>query len=260
MEKEEIEIAPGKFILVTKKLKKKVGVGNVGFVSLEKTRRAARFVGKYSLLLLDEAVVLMKERGLKSASIATGVPRYLIKKHAGVVRTRGPNPTWKKKLQCIALAMDVMRDMGVDGTRLRDVKAAFAVAGKRMGMSVKYPLRLYRLGVRPSSIQEAMGVDWREREAGRLVQRAIDDARRQKRIQRVPILKSRPVAPPPACKTTRRYYNYKPHTRRAFDRFRRLLESPSVLAAISRAGSPSAQPGLPHGAPAHRPALRGAGI
>lgn len=97
--------------------------------------------GKYSLLILKEAVLLKRKEGVKYASQKTGVGveaifkaerRFVVRGDLPALpRRRGgrrrPRYTIQQKRACIALALQIMA--------AKPRKASFIEAGRRMGMN-----------------------------------------------------------------------------------------------------------------------------
>lgn len=156
--KERIEIFPGRWIEVTKRVKQKAGVrmGARVRATLENGRvdealvRLARNGRKYSGLLIDEAVAVAKEKGAKEAERITGVHHETIaqrrKKLKGCTGYDGRRYTLAQKKACVKMALELVASGGTHivrvsfgkGDRTVSVwskKKAFKEAGRRLGVN-----------------------------------------------------------------------------------------------------------------------------
>lgn len=150
--KERIEIFPGHWIEVTKKIKKAAGLrqsarvratlagGDIDRATKEASRAANKNV-KYSLALLDEAVRLARAEGVKVAEKVTGVSQWSINMHAKEQSARAGNPRWEQgfryslaqKQACVRLAQKLMAN-----TETRPVRVPNPRGGWRMGVTKKW--------------------------------------------------------------------------------------------------------------------------
>lgn len=164
---EWIEVVPGRWIEVTKALKRKVGVKQTVRVRAtldgKMLDRALRVKGhanrKYSLILLDEAVALAGLRGYAVASKKTGINEWSIKRHAqslaGPTGYDGVRYTLARKRECVRLAQKLM----MAGTKVvssgkgnRVVPkynhvTAFVEAGRRLGMNGASIMGMWNMGM-----------------------------------------------------------------------------------------------------------------
>lgn len=179
--KERIEIFPGHWIEVTKKIKKAAGLrqsariratlagGDIDRATKEASRAANKRV-KYSLTLLDEAVRLAAMEGVRVAEKATGVSRWSIDMHAKEKSARAGNPRQEKghrytlaqKQACVRLAMQLMantetitKPLGFKRVRRMGTfkkwshASAFKEAGRRLGLNGTTIEMMWRMGMIP---------------------------------------------------------------------------------------------------------------
>lgn len=71
---EEIEIAPGKFILITKRVRDNAAAARMRLEIRREIYRQARIGNKYSRLILEEAIKLYRELGKKEGFRISGIP------------------------------------------------------------------------------------------------------------------------------------------------------------------------------------------
>jgi len=76
---EEIEIAPGKFILVTRRVRENAMAARMRLQTRRDIYRQARIGNKYSRLILEEGIKLCRELGKKEGCRVAGIPYDAIK-------------------------------------------------------------------------------------------------------------------------------------------------------------------------------------
>jgi hypothetical protein len=138
-----IQIKPGVFIKVNRKVKEKVGVLGLRLDTDEEGRligRARNRGVRYSRLLLDEAVAISEQEGMNEAAKKTGVKYWSIMQRRREMRREGKLATPPKrriyktkytplqKQQCVAMAEDLVK--GGWATH-----PAFKEAGRRLGVN-----------------------------------------------------------------------------------------------------------------------------
>lgn len=181
--KRVIEILPGIRIEVNRPLKAKAGIPpprmgsapikspDAAMVAMKRSQRKGVL---YSRLLLDEAVALAKQKGMKEAARLTGVGYWSINQRQDELR--GPNPkekgnryTLAQKRECVALAMRLMASpetvkhvSNICGRQVTRVapkwaqRPAFVEAGKRLGMNGRSIEFMWKRGMlEPSNPQPA---------------------------------------------------------------------------------------------------------
>lgn len=180
--KERIEIFPGHWIEVTKKIKKAAGLRQSARVratlaggdvdrAIKEAHRSSNKGVKYSLALLDEAVRIAAMEGVKVAEKVTGVNRWSIDLHAKEKRARagqskhadqGKRYTMAQKQACVRLAQKLMassetitKPLGFKSFR-RTGKfkkwhhgSAFREAGRRLGINGRSVELMWTLGMIP---------------------------------------------------------------------------------------------------------------
>jgi hypothetical protein len=180
--KERIEIFPGHWIEVTKKIKKAAGLrmstrvratlagGDVDQATKEAARSSNKNV-KYSMALLDEAVRIAAMEGVKVAEKVTGVGRWSIELRAKEKRARsgqskhadqGHRYTMAQKRACVKLAQKLMagtetvtkrlgfKRLKVMGTfKKYNHGSAFREAGRRLGINGRSVEMMWNLGMIP---------------------------------------------------------------------------------------------------------------
>lgn len=157
--KELIEIYPGRWIEVTRRIKLKAGVrlstrvratlagGQIDKAAADVGRCRNKSV-KYSRLLIDEAVAIARTMGIPKAVKKTGVNKWTIiqqkKRMRGPTGREGNRYTLAQKRALVAMAQ---RLMGSGETRMRKCggkmvafpkyghRTAFIEAGRRLGMN-----------------------------------------------------------------------------------------------------------------------------
>lgn len=146
-EKEMIQIKPGVWIEVSKRMKRASGLGKgVRIINRLEQEERKRILGqsmkrfKYSPLMLDEAARLAARVGIRQAAQATGVKFWSIVQWQRKLRLEGklpkgkPNPgnaryTLAQKQQCVRLAMRIA------DREQRGMTRALREAGRRLGMN-----------------------------------------------------------------------------------------------------------------------------
>jgi hypothetical protein len=180
--KERIEIFPGHWIEVTKKIKKAAGLrmstrvratlagGDVDQATKEAARSSNKNV-KYSIALLDEAVRIAAMEGSKTAAKVTGVNKWSIDLHMKEKRARsgqskhadqGHRYTMAQKRACVKLAQKLMagtetvtkrlgfKRLKVMGTfKKYNHGSAFREAGRRLGINGRSVEMMWNLGMIP---------------------------------------------------------------------------------------------------------------
>ena len=76
---EEIEIAPGKFILITKRVRENAVAARTRLEIRKEIYRQARVGNKYSRLILEEAIKLCRELGRAEGCRISGIPYDAVK-------------------------------------------------------------------------------------------------------------------------------------------------------------------------------------
>lgn len=167
-EKESIQIKPGVWIEVSRRMKKASGLGKgVRIINrLEEEERRRIFgktvrKGKYSQLMIEEASRLGYQVGMAAAAKATGVNIRIIKDYrerlvaTGKVpkrMTRKPRYTLAQKQQCVRLAIQIADQEHCGMTR------AFKQAGKQLGMGVRCIYKLWVWGAYSGVTQQPSAV------------------------------------------------------------------------------------------------------
>lgn len=158
--KERIEIFPGHWIEVTRRIKEKAGVKLstrvIATLQGGEVHRAAGDAGrslnkgaKYSRLIIEEALRLARTMGERAAAEKTGVNKWTIqerkKKLRGPTGRDGSRYTLAQKRALVEMAKGLMRSGEIKTRRARGGKMvqqpkwahrpAFIEAGRRLGMN-----------------------------------------------------------------------------------------------------------------------------
>lgn len=155
--KEMIEIFPGRWIEVTRRIKEKAGVRLssrvVATIENGQMARAAQLLPsknrKYPRLLVEEALEIAHAEGYKAATKATGVHREVIanlhRSKRGCTGKDGTRYTLAQKQACVRLAKELMQDPRTKtvngwkgGKRVLPFwshHGAFVEAGRRLGVN-----------------------------------------------------------------------------------------------------------------------------
>lgn len=171
--KEEIEIVPGVFVMVTPKVKLGAGVAKLcrmsstlSSVDRYRAMESSGFIGRHSVLIVDEAVSLATDMGARKASAITGVPVPTIVNRmrekgveCGGVLFGQIRADIGKLRECVRVAKELMasEEMKEVVVTRKGKKAthkirrwshgtAFVEAGKRVGISGKTAERLWLQG------------------------------------------------------------------------------------------------------------------
>lgn len=138
-----VTLTPGYKMEVSKRFLKKAGLMRAQKLALDLTPEEREAVlatvikdrkRKYSILMLDEAVGIMRQRGMKAAVRITGIHQSSIEHHMKTLlgpRTRDGNKyTHAIKKRCIDMAMQMLREK-----KARGAIPAFKAAGVALGIN-----------------------------------------------------------------------------------------------------------------------------